>query len=192
MELGDGRSVGEIIQVLYQEQLSRGARLVDLGIWKGLFETSVINTIGDLADRGVVQTKFKGEPEMGDSIGTFGKRKITGSTDGNTPVKTAPSGRPEMAANPNYRANRKVPSKDETPQRWEPGLQVPGHSASMRPKGLVQPGQAGLNGPTLFQSGTSPNWFVPAVVRQFLARIARRRAGQPTEQRDQNKELEGG
>ena len=192
VELGDGRSVGEIIQVLYQEQLSRGARLVDIGIWKGLFESSVINTIGDLEDRGIIQTKFSGDQDMGNLIGTLGQRKVTRPNDGNGPVRTAPSRRPEMAANPNCQDNRKVPSNGGTPQRWELGPRVPGPSSPKKQKGLVQSGQAELNGTSLFQCGTSSHWFVPAVVKQFLAKIARRGVRQPTQHRDQNKGLEGG
>ena len=58
VELAEGRPVKEIIQVLYREQLSRGARLVDVGIWKSLFDRTVVNTICDLVDRRVIRMKL--------------------------------------------------------------------------------------------------------------------------------------
>ena len=57
IELSDGRSVGEIKDALYREQLMAGAAVGGIGIWKNLFDQNVLNTICELADRGVIDLK---------------------------------------------------------------------------------------------------------------------------------------
>ena len=57
VEMGDGRSVGEIIASLYREELAHGAQTVDIGMWKHLFDRNVVAKIGDLARRGYINVK---------------------------------------------------------------------------------------------------------------------------------------
>jgi hypothetical protein len=52
IELGEGRSIGEITEILYWEEVRRGAWAVDIGLWKHLFDQCVVNTIRELASRG--------------------------------------------------------------------------------------------------------------------------------------------
>ena len=52
VELGDGRTVGEIAEALYHRELHRGAGLVDIGIWKCFFDASVRRSIGHLVYQG--------------------------------------------------------------------------------------------------------------------------------------------
>ena len=54
VELGDGKSVGEIIEALYNEELQRGAQRADIGMWKHLFDRSVVEKIGELVNRGYI------------------------------------------------------------------------------------------------------------------------------------------
>jgi sulfate adenylyltransferase len=54
VELSDDRPLSEIIQVMYREELDKGAWLADIGIWKPLFDQSVIDTLVSLADRGFI------------------------------------------------------------------------------------------------------------------------------------------
>ena len=55
--LCDGRSVSEIIQILYHEELANGAALTDLGIWKSLFDRSVIQAINSLSQQGFLRVE---------------------------------------------------------------------------------------------------------------------------------------
>ena len=57
VEMADGRSVGEIIASLYGEELAHGAQIVDIGMWKHLFDQTVVAKIGDLAHRGYIRVK---------------------------------------------------------------------------------------------------------------------------------------
>ena len=57
IELGDGKSIGQIMGILYEEELESGAWMVDIGLWKNLFEQSVVKEIGELADRGYICLK---------------------------------------------------------------------------------------------------------------------------------------
>ena len=50
IELGDGKSIGEIIEVLYREEIQKGAWMVDIALWKSVFDRSVIKTIRELVD----------------------------------------------------------------------------------------------------------------------------------------------
>ena len=54
VEQGDGKSVQEILDVLYNEELAKGAWLSDIGIWRGLFDRCAMETISDLACRGFI------------------------------------------------------------------------------------------------------------------------------------------
>ena len=61
IELGDGKSIGQIMGILYEEELESGAWMVDIGLWKNLFEQSVVKEIGELADRGYICLKKPGD-----------------------------------------------------------------------------------------------------------------------------------
>ena len=54
LDLGDGRSVAEITETLYWEEVRAGAWAADVGLWKELFDRSVVETIGKLAGAGCV------------------------------------------------------------------------------------------------------------------------------------------
>ena len=47
-ELGDGRSLGNLVDAVYHRELARGGWLLDIGIWKNLFDRSVLNKVFDL------------------------------------------------------------------------------------------------------------------------------------------------
>jgi len=57
LERGDGRPVAEVIDMLYKDEITTGAWAVDIGLWKGLFDESVLKTIGRLVDNGYVCLK---------------------------------------------------------------------------------------------------------------------------------------
>ena len=57
VELGDGKTVGEIIEALYSEELLRGAWIADIGMWKNLFDRTVVEKIGELVNRGYIEVK---------------------------------------------------------------------------------------------------------------------------------------
>ncbi len=54
VELGDGKSVGEIVEALYKEELRRGAQGADIGMWKNLFDRRIVEKIGELVNRGYI------------------------------------------------------------------------------------------------------------------------------------------
>lgn len=57
LERGDGRPVAEVIDMLYKDEIAAGAWAVDIGLWKGLFDESVLKTIGRLVDSGDICLK---------------------------------------------------------------------------------------------------------------------------------------
>ena len=57
IELGDGRSVGEIIAIIYGQELGAGAWAVNIGIWSDIFAQSVIKIINDLSDTGYIRLR---------------------------------------------------------------------------------------------------------------------------------------
>ena len=57
IELGDGRSVGEIKGVLYRDELIAGASAVDIGMWKRGFDRSVDRVIAELVARGILHLR---------------------------------------------------------------------------------------------------------------------------------------
>ena len=52
IELGDGRSVGEIIEIIFKEELRAGAWVADIGLWSNFLARGVVKVINDLVDRG--------------------------------------------------------------------------------------------------------------------------------------------
>ena len=57
IELGNGRSVGDVIAIIYSEEIRAGAWAVDIGIWSDIFAQSVLGIINDLADTGYILLK---------------------------------------------------------------------------------------------------------------------------------------
>ena len=55
VDLSDGRSVGEIQEILYTEELIAGAGAADIGMWRELFDRGVSTTIGELVSRGLLR-----------------------------------------------------------------------------------------------------------------------------------------
>ena len=51
-ELGDGRTLGDLVNAVYHWELARGGWLLDIGIWKNLFDRSVLDKVCDLVHRG--------------------------------------------------------------------------------------------------------------------------------------------
>ena len=51
-ELGDGRTLGDVVDAVYRLELARGGWLLDIGIWKNLFDRSVLDKVFDLVHRG--------------------------------------------------------------------------------------------------------------------------------------------
>ena len=45
IELGEGRSIGEITEILYREEIRSGAWAADIGLWKSVFAECVVNDI---------------------------------------------------------------------------------------------------------------------------------------------------
>ena len=70
MELGDGRSVHDIVLKLYREQLAQGAGLADIDVWRSLFDRSVVETIGDLRNRGYLLIKVVSMEEQPQEMST--------------------------------------------------------------------------------------------------------------------------
>ena len=52
IDLSDGRPLFEIMEVLYIDELKAGAWSADIGLWKHLFDRSVVETVLALAGRG--------------------------------------------------------------------------------------------------------------------------------------------
>ena len=71
VELANGRSVAEVVSVLYREELGRGAWITDVGVWSGLFVRSVLRVLCELSARGDIRltdrTSRTPEPETADS-----------------------------------------------------------------------------------------------------------------------------
>ena len=55
IELSDVRSVGEINEILYREEIMAGASAVDIGLWKQLFCRCVTDEIAELERRGYIR-----------------------------------------------------------------------------------------------------------------------------------------
>jgi hypothetical protein len=57
IDLCDGKSVNDLIQALYSEELGRGGWIVDIGMWKNLFDHQVVRAINELAEQGYICLK---------------------------------------------------------------------------------------------------------------------------------------
>lgn len=71
--LSNGRTVDEITRTLYLDEVERGAWLVDIGMWKTAFDRSVMDTIGELANRGYVCRKAAQQPGGRDASQGLGR-----------------------------------------------------------------------------------------------------------------------
>ena len=54
VERCNGKSIRKIVETLYLDELRKGAWLVDIGIWKTLFDQAVVATIHELTDKGYI------------------------------------------------------------------------------------------------------------------------------------------
>ena len=57
VQLANGRSVEELVAVLFHEELRAGAWMSDIGLWRGLFSRSVMDAVADLAERGIISLR---------------------------------------------------------------------------------------------------------------------------------------
>ena len=57
LDLADGNSPGQVAEVLYRDELAKGADLADIGIWKNLFDRSVADDIGRLVSQGYLSVR---------------------------------------------------------------------------------------------------------------------------------------
>ena len=55
------------METLYLDELRKGAGLVDIGIWKTLFDRAVVATVFELADNGYIGLLQGGEPSPDDA-----------------------------------------------------------------------------------------------------------------------------
>ena len=55
VELSDGRTTAEIIEIRFKEEVRMGAWAADIGLWKGLFDRDVMATIRELARQGYIK-----------------------------------------------------------------------------------------------------------------------------------------
>ncbi len=56
-----GQTIQNIVKTMYLEELNNGAALVDIGIWKSLFDRTVLTAIRELADEGYINLIAGGE-----------------------------------------------------------------------------------------------------------------------------------
>ena len=61
IELSDNRPMSEIIEILYIAELKAGAWAADIGLWKHLFDRSVIETVHTLANKGCLSMASDGD-----------------------------------------------------------------------------------------------------------------------------------
>lgn len=62
IDLANGKSIDEILDTMFSQEVRAGAWVVDIGIWRNLFVQSVVKTIGELADLGYIRL----EPSIGE------------------------------------------------------------------------------------------------------------------------------
>jgi len=54
LDLADGKSIDEILDAMFGQEVRAGAWVLDIGIWRNVFDLSVVKTIGELADQGYI------------------------------------------------------------------------------------------------------------------------------------------
>lgn len=181
--MADGRPLREVIEVLYQEQLDRGARLADLGMWKSLFDRRVTAAIVDLVHRGVMDMNANGTLERRSELSTTGEPKGSSPTVGTVAEKT--SGR----ANPDPLAGVAHSSQDgsfgkpadgypapqhATPQKWSAGLRSPIPNRRLEHPEAVKAGRVSDGKSVHSQHALGSGLSLPAAVLGFLVRAVRR------------------
>ena len=69
VEQSNGKTISNIVESLYLEALGNGARLADIGIWKSLFDRTVLAKVYQLADGGYIRL-LNDREERQDSVPT--------------------------------------------------------------------------------------------------------------------------
>ena len=140
LALRDSLSVQEIIRVLYQEQLDRGAGLAGLGTWKSYFDQSVMETIARLAGNASLRAAPGGVLESRIELATTAKRKRTKAKD----RKAASDKSVERTPAPSRQAEMEATSSPGTAQGW---ATAGGASEPESHNGFGDPGEAGEAAP---------------------------------------------
>ena len=65
--LADGRSMSEIIDILYGEEVCAGAWAADIGIWKGRFRDDATKVIGEIVRLGYISVEPAGTADNANS-----------------------------------------------------------------------------------------------------------------------------
>jgi len=66
IDLADGKSIEEILDAMFTQEVRAGAWLVDIGIWRNFYDQDVIKTIGELADQGYLRLASNNREECND------------------------------------------------------------------------------------------------------------------------------
>ena len=200
VEVADGRPLTEVIEVLYQEQLDRGARLADLGMWKSLFDRCVIAAISDLVHRGVIDMNPDGGLERRRELSTTWEPKKSRLTLGTIAEKTAGRARlgrlagvtnshqDQFFGNP---ANGSPVPRYATPQKWSVGSRAPVQDGRVEQLETVRPGRVGVGQSALSENVIVPGRSLAEVVLGFLARVARRGSSRTGRRQSHAVEIEG-
>ncbi len=64
LELADGRTVDEIVEGVYWQEIRAGAWLADAGLYVGLFRRRVTDVVKELADQGRLRLEGIGDQEV--------------------------------------------------------------------------------------------------------------------------------
>ena len=168
--LRDSLSVQEIVRVLYQEQLDRGAGLADLGTWKSYFDQSVIETIARLAGYGYLQAAPSGVLDRRTDLATTAKRKRTEvkgrkAASDKKERKAASDKSVEMTPAPSQQAAMEATSSPGTAREWATAGGMP---EPEKHNGFGVPGEAGEAAPLRRRLATA---FVALVARIVQRRM---------------------
>jgi len=49
-----GQTISQVVETLYRSELRNGASLVDIGLWKTLFDRTVVKVVYELAQNGYI------------------------------------------------------------------------------------------------------------------------------------------
>ena len=181
VEVADGRPLTEVIEALYQEQLDRGARLADIGMWKSFFDRRVITAVGDLVHRGVIDMNPNGGLERRSELSTTREPKKPRLTVGTSAEKAAGRTRlGRMAGVANNRqhqsfgnpANREPAPQLATPQKWSAGSRPPVQNGRAEHLEAMRPDRVGIGQSALPQNDNVSGRSLAGVVLGFLARVA--------------------
>ena len=145
LELGDGRTVHEVVEAIYNEELRKGAWLVDIGLWKSLFDRSVVETIGELARQGLICLEPSHEEGSNDMPATTRKKRERSKARkaGLQRHEESGNGRPIGINNPRKREEVTVGVAVAAQDDLRLVTQQPDHDGSqrvVRPNGAIHPG----------------------------------------------------